>query len=527
MTKVLQTILKQKTTWILIGIVILAAFMRLYRISDYMTFLGDEGRDVLIAKSIIEGNLTFLGPRSSAGDFFLGPAYYYMITPFLWLFKLDPVGPAVMVALVSVATVVLIYIVAKKFFDTRAALFAAALYAVSPLVLRYSHSSWNPNVLPFFALLMLYMTFKAIASARPWKYFLFSGFLLGINMQLHYLAIFLAIIMFLYIFFAEWLMNNRIKLFETIKHYLLVLVGFLIGFSPFIAFEVRHGFPNTQAIFGFIFKDTLTKQSEIGASYTGIITDVFFRIFARLLFDFPTPDKLMNFPLLTLQFWGLLAMILSIAAIVYLFLSKNKFVILLLGLWLFLSVIFFGFYKKEIYDYLFTFIFPLPFLLMGNLMSRIYGLGAGSKRKYIGTVASLILFIGMFSFLLSHHPFQNEPNRQRNQVKTIAEFVIDQTDNKPYNFALISGGNSDHAYRYYLEILGHKPVVIDNDMNDPQRKTVTDQLLVVCEDIPCKPLGNPLFDVAAFGRGAIVKDSNVSVVKVYRLIHYTERTEAK
>src|SRR5262245_60400749 len=128
MTKVLRNIFKQKSTWILIGIVILAAFMRLYRISEYMTFLGDEGRDVLIAKGILEGNLTFLGPRSSAGDFFLGPAYYYMITPFLGLFGLDPVGPAVMVALVSTATVVLIYIVAKKFFDVRAALFASALY---------------------------------------------------------------------------------------------------------------------------------------------------------------------------------------------------------------------------------------------------------------------------------------------------------------------------------------------------------------------------------------------------------------
>lgn len=518
--------MNKKLSWVLLGgILLLAAFMRLYRISDYMTFLGDEGRDVLVAKSILEGDFTLLGPRSSAGDFFMGPAYYYMITPFLWLFKLDPVGPAIMVALFSTAAVLLIYFVGKKFFDTRAGLFAAGLYAVSPLVINYSHSSWNPNVLPFFSLLTLYMVFKGIASARPWKYFVFSGFLLGICMQLHYLSLFLAVIIFFYIFFAEWLMNTRIKVLEILRHYVFVFAGFLIGFSPFIAFEFRHEFQNTRAISKFIFGDTLTKESEVGGTFFGTISDVFFRIFARLLVDFPTPDRFMQVPLLTLQFWGLLAMVIAIASIVYLFLTKNKFVTMLLAMWLFLGVFFFGFYKKEVYDYLFTFIFPLPFLLTGNLLSRIYDIGTAKKRHFIGITVSMVIFLGMFGFLLSHHKFQNEPNRQRDQVKKIAEFVIKQTEDKPYNFALISGGNSDHAYRYYLDILGYKPVQLDNPINDPQRKTVTGQLLVVCEEIHCKPLGHPLFDVAAFGRAAIIKESDVSVVKVFKLVPYTERTE--
>src|SRR5438046_8567081 len=94
---------------LLILILFLAAFMRRYRISDYMTFLGDEGRDVLVALGILQGHFTLLGPRASAGDFFTGPIYYYMMTPFLWLFHFDPVGPAVMVALFGVATVGLIY----------------------------------------------------------------------------------------------------------------------------------------------------------------------------------------------------------------------------------------------------------------------------------------------------------------------------------------------------------------------------------------------------------------------------------
>src|SRR6267378_355243 len=107
--------MRNKITFILIILILLlAAFLRLYMISDYMTFLGDEGRDALVAKGILDGHLTLLGPRASAGDFFTGPIYYYMMAPFLWLFHLDPVGPAVMVALFSVATVWLLYYVGSK-----------------------------------------------------------------------------------------------------------------------------------------------------------------------------------------------------------------------------------------------------------------------------------------------------------------------------------------------------------------------------------------------------------------------------
>ena len=88
---------------IMLGIILLTAlYIRTYKIDQFLVFLGDEGRDVLVVKGILEGNLTLLGPRASAGDFFTGPIYYYMMAPFLWLFRLDPVGPAIMVALFGV-----------------------------------------------------------------------------------------------------------------------------------------------------------------------------------------------------------------------------------------------------------------------------------------------------------------------------------------------------------------------------------------------------------------------------------------
>ncbi len=502
----------------LILIILLAAFLRLYRISDYMTFLGDEGRDVLVVKEMLAGNLTLLGPRSSAGDFFMGPAYYYLMTPFLWLFKLDPVGPAVMVALFGIATVFLIYFVGKKFFDEKAGLFAAALYAVSPVVINYSHSSWNPNVLPFFSLLFIYMLYKAIVSKNSWKYFVFSGFLLGIALQLHYLSLFLGVIAAFYIFFGQWYKSKKIHIATTVKGYVQLLAGFIIGFSPFIAFEARHEFLNTKAILTFIFGGTVQTGHESHMTFFQIISDVFFRIFAKLVFFFPSPDRYNLFQPFTLNVFGLAILILAAASVIYIFCMKNKLAKLGVIFWLFLGVLLFGFYKQSIFDYHFAFLFPLPFLLIGNVFSELQ-----TKKNVWIKLSAFVLFAAAFLYSFYGMPFRYEPNRQKDQVRKISEFVLSQAHDKPFNFALITGGNSDHGYRYYFDILGHKPVVIQNDVNDPERKTVTDQLLIVCEDTNCHPVGHGLWEVSGFGRAEVAGVWDVSVVKVYRLVHYKEK----
>jgi 4-amino-4-deoxy-L-arabinose transferase-like glycosyltransferase len=532
----IQNNMKKKLPLIfLILILFLAAFLRLYHISDYMTFLGDEGRDVLVAKDMLEGHLTLLGPRSSAGDFFMGPAYYYMITPFLWLFRLDPVGPAVMVALFGIATVFLVYFVGKKFFDERTGLFAAALYTVSPIVISYSHSSWNPNVLPFFSLLMIYMLYKGVET-KLWKYFVIAGFLLGISLQLHYLALFLGVVVAVYVLCHSWRQTRNPSLIAShswipafarmtkknvkllIKQYSQVLLGFAIGFSPFLAFEARHEFLNTKAILSFIFEGP--KGLDVHSTpFFVIVGDVFFRVFAKLVFFFPPQERYELFNPAVLTIFAIAVVAVSIAAVISLFFIKNKSVRLLLSLWLVLGILLFGLYKKSIYDYHFAFLFPLPFLLVGNLLSKIY---ETKKRHVLMAGLSLVLFGGVFLYNLYAMPFRSPPNRQRDQVKTISEFIISKTDNKPYNFALITGGNSDHAYRYYLDVLGHKPVGIDNLISDPQRKSVTGQLLIVCEDTNCQPLGHPGFEVAGFGRAEIAGKWDVSVVKIYKLVPYKE-----
>ena len=502
-------------------ILLLAAFLRLYKIQDYMNFLGDEGRDVLVAYNILHGHLTLLGPTSSVGGFFLGPIYYYFMTPFLLLFNYNPVGPAVMVALFGIATVWLIYKFCSDLFNNKIAIIAAALYAISPLVITYSRSSWNPNLMPFFTLLTLYVLYKAVLQNKPWLFFT-TGILYGILMQLHYIEVFVGLIILVYVLLTSRI--TKVSLLTISKTYLAILIGFLIGLSPYIAFEVRHGFPNTMNVIKFIFH-----SPDVGGSTNLFFTvgNVFFRIFGRLPGGFPPAEQLKHYDNNLLMVWGIGVIVLGLFSFGYFLYSycsslkkhdEKQLRYLIILIWFVLGVLLFGFYKKSVYDYYFEFMFPLPFILVGVLLSYIY---ENKRFKLLGKALAISVFIILLILNIQGLPFRSAPNRQLNQMETIARFVNDKTEGQPFNFALISDGNSDYAYRYFFTIWAHSPVTIQNAQNDPQRKTVTSKLLVICESpLPCQPLGNSLWEIAGFGRAEIVNHWKISVVEVYELGHY-------
>ena len=135
------------TKIILVLILCLAAFFRLYRISDYMEFLGDQGRDVVIVRTLFtQGHFLAIGPQTSVGNMYLGPFYYYLMAPSLLFANFNPVGPSIMVAMFGIATTFLLWRFGRQLFSTQRGLLAASLFAISPVAIKYNSFSWNPNV---------------------------------------------------------------------------------------------------------------------------------------------------------------------------------------------------------------------------------------------------------------------------------------------------------------------------------------------------------------------------------------------
>lgn len=513
-----------KLPLVILGVILLvAAYLRLYKIPEYMTFLGDEGRDMLVVlHMIVNHKFTLLGPTASVGGFFLGPIYYYFMLPFVWLFGLSPVGAAVMVALFGIATVYLMYRAGRDMFGEQAGLTAAALYALSPVVIAYSRSSWNPNLVPFFALTAMYLSWKSIGVKKPVRYLFGVGVALGVGLQLHYLFLFLFPVVGLW-----YALYGRAR--RMIVPYLSGIAGFVVGYGLFLAFELRHGFPNTLSIIRFLLSGKGTGFVE--SSYTAIIGNVLYRLFGRLVYRLPPPEQMATFTRTTqnLWNWGLVAaIVLSLLAVIFLLAVRLRErdrkspsgapAAVLLLLWLAVPLLLFGLYKKGIYDYYFGIFFPVPFFVTAIALRTM-------SVKKAGLYAAIVLTAILSYWNWMGRPFLIPPNNQLGQMRMIAREAIDKTDGKPFNFALITGGNSDHAYRYFFELWQRAPVTIENEAVDPARKTVTDQLIVICEQADCKPLGNSLWEIAGFGRAEIVGQWQAGFVTIYRLGHYKEQSK--
>jgi 4-amino-4-deoxy-L-arabinose transferase-like glycosyltransferase len=514
MTNIKNFILKHYSVILIIFILLVAAITRFWHIDGYLVFLGDEGRDALVVRDILHGHLTFLGPRASAGDFYTGPIYYYMMAPFLLLANYNPVGPAIMIALLSIATTFMIYKFGKEWIGEIGALAASALYAVSPLVIQYSRSSWNPNPMPFFSMLIFYLLYKAVKKSTVPLFFVI-GVLYGLAFQLHYIEVIVGVVIAFFVLVGNIILKNKKLVLKVLGQYANLAVGFIVGFSPFLIFEIRHGFPNIRTIIYFVIHGDPGATDNTHLTFFQIIPDVYFRLFGRLVVNYPPIEQLKLFDKNLLELWGIAVIIVAIVSTISIIVMKEKLAKLLFFLWLFFGVILFGFYHKPIYDYYFEFMFPLPFMLVGNLINI-----AWEKKKMI-RLAGFLLFAALLMVNLKGDPLSKNPNYQFNQVKMISEFILKQAGGKPFNFALITGGNSDHAYRYIFAIENHPETTILNSQVDPGRKSVTDQLFVVCEQIPCHPEGASLWEVAGFGRAKIVKEWPVSVLKVYKLEHYS------
>lgn len=488
--------LSGKNSFALILILAAASFLRLYSIRDYIIFLGDEGRDALVWLNIVEkGKFTLLGPTASVSGFYLGPIYYYLALPFYWIWR-DPVGPAIFVALTGIATVWLIWFINQKWFGPTAGLFSAWSYATANLIIRYSRASWNPNPLPFFSLLGLYWISNGSRHNKIWQ-IAGAGVCLGIAWQLHYLALILTPVYILIIFTEIWLHHRQsLKNFFSpfIVYLLIFILGWLTSFSPFLIFEFRHNFPNTRSVIEFITRPggAVLKFEVLGLSRS------FIRNLHRLFY--------------TVFSWQNNTFSFTVAAIVTLTgtiiaAAKQRWSLLI---WILLSLSVLSLYQGNIENYYYGLLFPAPFILTGILVDFLF------KKSQISRLFITITAI-LFALNQSRYWFiRNQPNHILEQTNRITNEIIRLSDNNPFNFALITAGNSDHAYRYFLEKKKATPT--------PLKDQITSQLIAVCEkqESECQPLGNPIWEIAGFGRAEIAKKITVPPgLTLYRLKHYS------
>jgi len=464
--------------WLLIIILLIAAFCRLYRISGYMEFLGDQGRDVVIVRDFLKnGNLFFIGPQTSIGNMYLGPFYYYLIAPALLLANFNPVGPAVFVALLGVTTAYLIYFVTKKWFNPKAALIAAFLYAISPIAIKYSNFSWNPNIMPLFALLFVYLMTE--------KRYLWASVAFAMCLNSHYLALLL-----LPVAFIIWLINSPRK---YIKETILAILIFILSLIPQFLFDLKHQGQNIKALATFFTQRETTVNLKAYKSLPVIP-----RLFNQINTDLLAGKNI---------YFSIVISIILFIGIIYLLLKHRNQKFIYCVLWYLTGLIGLGLYKQHIYSHYFGFLFPVVFMLMAYLLSKLPKL----------LTILLLIFLTFFSLL--QNPFRWPPNSQLKTTTQIVDLILANSSNQDFNFALLAKQNYDPPYRYVLSEK-NAPVKLLKDQ-------ITEQLFVVCEpfQIDCSPINNPEWNIAAFGWAKIDWQNEINGIKIYRLVHNPSGTK--
>ena len=163
--------MRNKLIYFLLALVLgLGLFLRVYNINNLLGFYYDQGRDALAIWDLWHlGNIPFIGPTTGIAGIFRGPFYYYLIAPFYWLGKGNPVWPSVFLSLTTIVASALMYYLGFKIQDRVTGLIAAVLSAFSFNIVMASR--WLSNPTPMLLLSVLFVwTLVLIVEGKSWAW---------------------------------------------------------------------------------------------------------------------------------------------------------------------------------------------------------------------------------------------------------------------------------------------------------------------------------------------------------------------
>ena len=328
------------------ALILLALFVRLYRVGPLLGFYFDQGRDAMVIWNLWhEGKFFLIGPVTGLAGIFLGPLYYYLIAPFYLVGGGNPVYPAAFVSFLTVIALFLLFKLGSSMHSKEAGIFALAIGSISrSLVL---DSRWFSNPTPIFltSVILLWSLWKILNKGKGYWWIL-AALMIGLSLQfesasaIFYLPMILA--------FAVW----QRKILPGIKTSALALGAFFTTLLPQLIFNFRH---DNILLDNLI--DTFFKQKSFSGNIGSALVqrlDFFWGAFSSKIFSEPQ------------------AIIGAFFILVFLFLlkaKKLKKILVLFSLFLGAPIIGITLFQGNfgnIYDY-YLFGYFLPFVLLFSI----------------------------------------------------------------------------------------------------------------------------------------------------------------
>lgn len=428
----------KKPIILLLLILSLAFVLRAQNLSGMAHFEHDQEYAANFAYSVIkEYPIQLIGQGLSIRPFFMGPIYFYFLTPFFFLSNLHPIGGAFGSIILGLINILVIFIIGQKMFNKATGLIGAFIYAFA---FRYIDYDWNatPTYSSFFIVLLTWFCFYKLWHGN-FKFLPFLAFLFGLYTSIHpiYFPFYIAFLVLLIIRFKKFYSSKK---FPSLKQIILAILLFLVPLSPLLLFESLRGFFELKQFIEFY------QANEFHKIGSGTLLHYFYTIFTE-------PYQIFNLRLFNpdLLFMGILTIVLllNFAKVGF---WKDRFHAIALVITFLTFLFYYARFPGQVPEYYFLALAFLTIFYLSATLSLLLNFRLGK------IILSLILgYFLIYNFGLLQNRYQ-DPSliNLKNKDEIVKEIVKRQPKDSEFFASYIAnpGWNTgfDYLFSYYERV---------------------------------------------------------------------------
>jgi len=384
MTKIILWIKNHR--WFCFAALLFAIFvwLRFMDLETRAVFGFDQIKNSWVVRNmLVHGRWPLLGMVAKGNTgFYIGPAYYYLLAIFYWIFNMDPIGGMVFVGALSCVTYWVLFVVVRKVFNDYVAIISLFIYTFSSAILAANRVPWPVVFIPITSLLVFFSLYRVLQGKT--RYLLLLASVIGFAFHIHFTAVYFVIIV---ICCTPFILMKK----DGLKYSLIALPFFLIWLIPNIVSEFQTGFSSGHNMTGYL-----------TTFYHGFHWMRVYQLVKDAVIEF---ESIMYFK--QLRF---LHVILPIAFIVLVYIREkvNKVqIILLFLLWVIVPWFVMATYKGEISNYYFSTTQPIAVIAIAYIVYVIAKIPYVVPTVFIVTFGFFWAYTNMVSFFetsKSHMP---------------------------------------------------------------------------------------------------------------------------
>jgi len=382
-------------------------------------------------RDVIENkHLRLIGQETSTQGIFIGPFYYYLLTFFYALARMDPIGGIYLVTLLGLLTIFSIYWVFTKVFSKTVGYIGSFLYSASYFSV-FNDREVVPTMPVFLWTVWFLYSLHLILKGKQKTGLLLAGLLIGLIWHLNFALVLIS-----------WLVVVALVISRKKAELKSIIIGVLTFFGtsiPLIFFELRHNFIQSKSLVTSL----TTSQNDVISGFQKFerVIEVLNKNFTGFLWgDFFGGDYSLA---------GLFLLVVFVFLYFKKILKKDWGIILLL--WISSYIAFFSLYSKIISEYYLNGTVVVALLLVSLFLAHIY---LKANKKLL-----VLIILVLFSVLHIHKLLTININRSGYVYRRALIREI-KSDAISHGYPCVSvsyitdpGHNFGYRYLFYLENL--------------------------------------------------------------------------